>query len=108
MPEPPTRFARFVHRHPGVTWLVAAFIPIGLMELLRLEWMDSSAGSLLFAIFGVLGLPFILAGRLAVAVTSWAPLWIQIVAAAAACIGLALGLDRWLRPLFERRRGSEE
>jgi hypothetical protein len=107
MPDAPTPFARFVHRHPGVTWLVAAFIPIGLMGLLRLEWMDSGAGSLLFAIFGVLGLPFIIAGRLAVAVTRWAPLSIQIVAAAAACIGLALGLDRWLRPLLERRRGGE-
>jgi uncharacterized protein (DUF983 family) len=97
-----TRIAHSLQQHPALVWLASLALLAGGLELARLEAMDGGIGSLVTLLLMVLAVPFLIAGRIGVALTSWAPVWVQLVVAGGLMTGVALALDRPLRRWLSR------
>ena len=97
-----TPFRQRILDHPGLAWLALCVLGALALEVTGLEFLDGGAGSLLTGLLFLFAAHFLIVGRIAVALTSWAPFWVQVVTVAVCLIGLALVLDRPLASLIRR------
>jgi hypothetical protein len=94
--------AHHFREHPGLVWLGAVALMAGIIGIAGVESMDGGVGSTLLVLFAIVGAPFLIVGRLGVALTSWAPVPVQAAVVVALAIVVALLLDDPLRRLLDR------
>lgn len=96
--------AHLCRRHPGLAWLGVVALLTGLIGIAGVESMDGGVGSILFVLYAVIAAPFLIVGRLGVALVNWAPMPVQVGVVVILAVALAALLDDPLRRLLDRVR----
>jgi hypothetical protein len=94
--------AQHLRQHPGLAWLGVVAVMAAVLGIARVTAMDGAVGSALFVLFAIVAAPFLMVGRLGVALTSWAPTSVQVIVVGLLAIGTALALDPPLRRALSR------
>jgi len=87
---------RLARLHLVWLWLLICVGLVTLSEITGAGMLDGGAGSMLFGLLFLLAAPFLIIGRLVVAVTAWAPVWLQTVLTIVVVLTVTTFADRRL------------
>jgi hypothetical protein len=87
---------RLARLHVAWLWLLTCVALVMISGVTGAGMLDGGYGSALFGLLFLVGAPFLLVARLALALTAWAPGWIRAVISVALVLAATTLLDRFL------------
>lgn len=94
------RHRQLARLHLVWLWLATCVTIVAISEVTAAGMLDGGFGSALFGLLFLVGAPFVLLARVGVALTTWAPVWLQtLVSGGLVLVATALAdraITRWL------------